>query len=297
MVWRVVIAVASLALAASPAGAAPADPDPSYGQGGVALVDASQVVQDAASTPDGGIVVASDSFTVTRLTHGGALDTSFGTNAIAMATIPAPQASFRSSTLLVQDDGRIVVGGWDDPVWDGDSAVHFALARFLPDGRPDPTFGSDGFVVVTVSVGERDSEVTALASAPGGGVVACGAVDGRQGPGRMVLGRFDGEGRLDPSFGTRGLASGPAGHCHALARGPGGTLLVGGSLEYTVPTPTFIAARYFADGTPDSSFADHGVATTATPLDSSCKHVHVLPQPDGKVVLTGNGTRSSSFCA
>jgi uncharacterized delta-60 repeat protein len=232
-------------------------------------------------------VVASDRFTVTKLTRVGALDTTFGTNGTAMATVPAPQALFRSSAILAQDDGRIVVGGTDDPVWDGNPEPHFALARFLADGRPDPSFGSGGMVVMTVSAGERDSEVTALAPARGGGVVACGAVDGLQGAGRIVLARFDSGGRLDPSFGSGGLASGPAGHCHDLAGGPAGTLLVGGSLEYAVSNPTFIAARYLADGTPDRSFADQGIAGTAVPLDNACNHVNVLPQPDGKVVLTG----------
>jgi uncharacterized delta-60 repeat protein len=287
VVWRGVIAVAWLAFAASPAVAAPADPDPSFGQGGLALVDASQAVRGAALAPDGGIVVASDRFTATKLTRTGALDTSFGTNGTATAPVPAPQALFLSFAVVVQDDGRIVVGGTDDPVWDGSSSPHFALARFLADGTPDPTFGSGGMVVMALSAGERDSEVTALARAPGGGVIACGAVDGLQGPGRMVLARFDGAGHLDGSFGSGGLVSGPAGHCHDVARGPGGTVLVGGSLEYSVSTPTFIAARYLADGTPDPSFAAGGVASTTVPLDNACNHVNVLPQPDGKVVLTG----------
>jgi uncharacterized delta-60 repeat protein len=281
------MAMAWLAFAASPAVAAPGDPDPSFGQGGLALVDASQAVQGAALTPDGGILVASDRFTVTKLTHSGALDTSFGSDGTAMATVPAPEAFFHSSAVVVQDDGRIVVGGTDDPVWDGNPLPHFALARFLADGRPDPSFGSGGMVVMTIAPGERDSEVTALAVARDGGVVACGAVDGFQGPGRIVLARFDGAGRLDPGFGSGGVASGPTGHCHDVSRGPGGTLLVGGSLEYSVSNPTFIAARYLADGTPDRSFAASGVAGTSVPLDNACNHVNVLPQPDGKVVLTG----------
>jgi hypothetical protein len=32
-----------------------------------------------------------------------------------------------------------VLGGEDDPVWDGASSAHFALARFLPDGTPRTT--------------------------------------------------------------------------------------------------------------------------------------------------------------
>jgi hypothetical protein len=70
---RASIVVALLALVAPPAVAAPSDPDPSFGQGGVALIgDAYQTVRGAAVTPDGGIVVVGDGFRAHRaLRHGG----------------------------------------------------------------------------------------------------------------------------------------------------------------------------------------------------------------------------------
>ncbi|HEX7301012.1 MAG TPA: hypothetical protein VF257_18590 [Solirubrobacteraceae bacterium] len=277
--WAVVVPAAT---------AAPNDPDPSFGQGGVALTDAAyQTVRGAAVTPDGGIVVVGDAFSVTKLTHSGALDASFGANGTATAPVPAPQAFFRSTSVLVQDDGGIVVGGEIDPVWDNDPWAHFALARFLADGRPDPGFGSGGVVVMSLSADERDSIVAALAPAPGGRIVACGAGNDTQGRGALALARFDSNGRLDPSFGSGGLVRGPAGLCDTMARGPRGTLLLGGSGRDAAGNPTFTAARYLADGRPDASFGDGGVAATAIPMDTSRGFMHVLPQPDGKVVLTG----------
>jgi uncharacterized delta-60 repeat protein len=287
VIRRALIVVVSLALVAPPAVAAPSDPDPSYGQGGVALVDAYQTVRGAAATPDGGIVVVSDAFTVTKLTRDGGLDAGFGVNGTATAPVPAPQAFFRSTAVLVQDDGRIVVGGQDDPVWDGNSWAHFALARFLADGRPDPSFGSGGMVVMSLSADERDSVLAALAPAPGGRIVACGASNDAQGQGTLALARFDGTGHLDAGFGSGGVVRGPTGFCDTMARGPGGTLLLGGSGRDAAGNPTFMAARYRADGAPDSSFGSGGFVTTAIPRDSSGGFMHALSQPDGKVVLTG----------
>ena len=53
--------------------------------------------------------------------------------------------------VAVQDDGRIVLLGYteDTPVSNiyGGLTGHFFLARYLPDGSPDPAFGAGGKVV------------------------------------------------------------------------------------------------------------------------------------------------------
>jgi uncharacterized delta-60 repeat protein len=140
---------------------------------------------------------------------------------------------------------------------------------------------------MALSADERDSIVAALARGPGDRIVACGA--GRDGEGRsaLALARFDDTGRLDPSFGAGGLVRGPDGFCDAMARGPGGMLLLGGSGHDAAGNPTLMAARYLADGSPDTSFGDGGTAATSIPMDTSRGVMHVLAQPDGKVVLTG----------
>jgi uncharacterized delta-60 repeat protein len=287
VVARTLILAASFALLASPAVAAPADPDPSFGSGGIALVDAFQTVRGAAATPDGGLVVVSDAFSVTKLTHSGALDRGFGADGTATAPVPAPSAFFRSTSVLVQGDGRIVVGGTVDPVWDGDPWGHFALARFLPDGRPDPSFGSGGMVVTALRAGERDSIVAAVVGAAGGRIVACGGTNDTAGNGALALARFDDAGRLDPTFGSGGLVFGAPGLCDAMARGPAGTLVLAGFVYDAAGRPTLTAARYLPDGRPDPAFGAGGAVTTGVPLDSSAGFTHVLAQPDGKVVLTG----------
>jgi beta-propeller uncharacterized protein DUF5122 len=71
-----------------------------------------------------------------------------------------------------------------------------ALARYLPDGRPDPTFGSGGKVVT--DVGPFDG-VAAIALQPDGKVIAA-ATTGR-GPGSTIL-RYSLRGRLDPTLGA-----------------------------------------------------------------------------------------------
>ncbi len=64
----------------------------------------------------------------------GSLDTSFGVDGLVTTN-----HHFLSVNLIVDSQGRIVVSAY---AW----VYDFGVARFLPDGSPDPNFGTDGFV-------------------------------------------------------------------------------------------------------------------------------------------------------
>ncbi len=81
-------------------------------------------------------------FLVARLTAGGSLDPSFGQGGLVLLTLGFGYVS--GSTLLVQPDGRIVlvatVGSPTATGLDSDSTA-IVVARLLPNGDLDPTFG------------------------------------------------------------------------------------------------------------------------------------------------------------
>lgn len=130
-----------------------------------------------------------------RLHADGAVDASFD----AKLLLSAEPAETRISSLLIQPDGGILIGGRFDRVGDH---VRRNIARLLPEGRGDPEFQSDRGV---------DGEVLALALREDGRVVIGGdfrSVDGV--PRRYVaqlLGRRENEVRLGP---WRWLAGRPA---------------------------------------------------------------------------------------
>jgi uncharacterized delta-60 repeat protein len=122
--------------------------DASYGAGG--RLYPNQVARfigpaRAALQPDDAIVVASGealgsfggvrSVTMFRATPDGALDTAFHPAAL-------PAGANAAVALGAQADGRIVYG-----TIDGSSAV---LQQFLPDGAPDPAFGTGGRVAFPI---------------------------------------------------------------------------------------------------------------------------------------------------
>jgi uncharacterized delta-60 repeat protein len=164
--------------------------------------------------PDGKIVLsawtmfpAPQAFRVARYTADGLFDPAFGHFGLAVTAFgnsaPTPFGNATDPNALgVMADGRIVVAGGGD----GD----LALARYLPDGHPDPSFGAAG--KVSTDLGGLEAAY-ALGLQPDGSVVIAGGMAvladlTRSGPAvRDILyglARYTPSGELDASFGTGG---------------------------------------------------------------------------------------------
>src|SRR5581483_7860800 len=134
----------------------------------------------------------------------GGLDPTFGTGGRVwtdLATLATPLrgavagdvalGSSSASAVVVQPDGRIVVGG---STQSGGSTA-FAILRYLPDGRPDPSFGSDGLTVTDFDPATNDA-IRSLALLPDGRIVAAGVAGDA-----AALARYRPDGQLDTTFG------------------------------------------------------------------------------------------------
>jgi len=116
-----------------------------------------------APRPDGSLLVGlggEGPARVMRFTSRGRLDATFGAGGTAACGRPGS----RVSAIVVQPDGRILVGGSRD----GD----LELARCTPDGALDPAFGNGG--TVTTDVGGSEAGLNHLAVQPDGRIVALG---------------------------------------------------------------------------------------------------------------------------
>jgi hypothetical protein len=88
----------------------------------------------------------------------------------------APEATGFSSLVLLPD-GRLLAGGGEDwPVFGGGPNAAAVVARYLPTGGLDPTFGTGGRVRVEPDTDyvDRGTEIAALAVQPDGRIVAAG---------------------------------------------------------------------------------------------------------------------------
>ncbi|MGH7894039.1 MAG: hypothetical protein ACREQL_05175, partial [Candidatus Binatia bacterium] len=216
-----------------------------------------------------GKLVAVGYWDVARYNTDGTLDGSFGTGGIVTRAPPYNDLL----AVVLQADGKIVVAGGEA----ASNHPYYALVRYNEDGTLDPSFGTGGSVRTDGGWGNAGSALfNAVAMQPDGKIVTAGVRSGVIGGGTLlVLARYNGDGTLDPSFGTGGMVTDavmPGARTVALQ--PDGKLVAVGPWG---------VARYNADGTLDSTFGTGGVSIGGGVRDPAGATL----QPDGKLVVVG----------
>lgn len=192
------------------------DLDRSFGSGGWVANDlgAFPMPHTVAVQPDGKILVGGQiecpglqlCFGVVRYNPNGSLDGSFGASGVARATFPGSRCGCEIHDLAVQRDGRIVAVGWRFRGGDAQDDMLLAVARFLPDGRLDPTFSRDGRL--SFDFGYGDDVGSAVALQPDGRIVVGGVASYRyRTEADFVVVRLRRNGRLDRTFSRDGMRS------------------------------------------------------------------------------------------
>ncbi|ALO13293.1 putative calcium-binding protein [Streptomyces venezuelae] len=246
---------------------------------------------DIARQADGKLVVAGLSeggFALARYLPGGGLDPDFGTGGLVTSDFGGGAHS-ANAVAIQPADGKIVVAGTTEVFGEeGGGCCFFSVARYLPDGTPDPEFGEDGLVRVEEFGGSADGADVAVRS--DGRIVAVG----KGGGGGFALVRLDTDGNLDPSLGGDGAVvagftpSSPqeaGGIARSMALLPDGRVV---SVGYVGNTAFDIGVvRYLPDGSLDTGFSGDGMVTAdfgGTEFGTA-----VAVQTDGKILAAGSG--------
>ncbi|MEI8007678.1 MAG: delta-60 repeat domain-containing protein [Bacteroidota bacterium] len=216
-------------------------------------------------------------FAMLKFLPQGGIDTTFGTK--GMFLMHARGGNDIASSMALQPDGKIiVVGSSSDGNYDA-----FALARFKPEGDPDPSFGKNGLVVTDVRYG--DDRISDLAVQPDGKIVVAGSSNTKLGVARYLC-----DGELDRSFGNNGITLTSVSDCEDIAAAIGlqgdGKIVVAGS-SFNGESFNFTVVRYTTLGKPDASFGKGGIVITSLG-DGDDKVSDLLVQPDGKLVAGGS---------
>lgn len=278
--------------------------DPGFGEGGVVRIGGrSELVTGLAfgtgpAGPalqgNGGIVYAEagpgcfGGARIRRLEANGSVDAGFaGGNGAGV--LP-----FSVSQLVVDAQDRILALGTKGGVCvKSGPPLEVELARLLPDGTPDPSFGNAG--VVTVEAGGKPlTTAHSIAVREDGTIVLSGAVDSSHGD----LVALSPSGAPDPGFGSNGVLAVPP-ETGALLALPGNALLT--SSSYTCCNSNagvVVVGRYLPDGQIDTSFGESGAARIA-PFPGSLAE-GLAAGPGGSILITGHtepeGKCSGSDC-
>ena len=219
-------------------------------------------VNDLVVQPDAKIV-AIGTAGLTRFQADGTLDITFGTGGLV-------SVDFDQLTGALQSDGKIVTAGSFldvNPFQRG-----FALARFLPDGSLDTTFGSGGRV--NTDVGD-EGVIFTLTLQPDGKIVAAG--DSLSPGVNFTLARYLADGTLDTTFGGDGLVITDFG-VGIVSEAFGVSLQADGKI---VAAGLGGLARYLPDGTLDTTFSGDGIVNDFGGFG-------LVIQPDGRLVVGGS---------
>jgi len=230
----------------------------------------------------------SPSYKFSRYKADGFLDSAFGINGSVSSTFISND---NATSMVIQEDGKIVAGGTTQ--YNGSGGAAFAFARYNIDGTPDKTFGENGKVIAFKNdqpLGDLHCYCNAIALQNDGKIVATGYIYGRGNPyDTLVLShffttRFNTNGTIDSTFGTDGVVitkinDGWDG-AFDLAIQPDGKIVVVGNSQLTIDI-----VRYNVNGTLDSSFGVGGKLTN----NRFYQGKSIKLQTDGKILI-GGGT-------
>ena len=199
----------------------------------------------------------------------GDLDPSFGTGGIAYITPDLVDAQeLQPYKAIVLPDGKILFGG----SLDAPTTVPFEqtyrgmLARFNADGTVDTSFGNSsipGVVALPQLVSDHRMEnIESFARLDDGSIVAVGVSQVTSQEKGFVV-KMDENGVIDTTFaGGSGYLLLPLYYPHAVGIDSAGRIVVAGE---SINTSTFVytaeVMRFAADGTPDATYGDSGVAS------------------------------------
>jgi uncharacterized delta-60 repeat protein len=227
-------------------------------------------------------------FALARYNSDGSLDQSFGSGGTLKIHFPGEGNTGSSATsAALQTDGKLVVGGYykkNDRL-----PVEPIVARFNSNiqGSPlDPTFGTGGFVMTKMGLG--DAFAFGIAIQSNGRIVLAGYSVTTQDHDFSLIG-YTSKGTVDSSFGTRGFVttdfSGASDDiAYAMTMQSDGKLIVAGKTgDY--PENDFVVARYSSDGQLDQTFAVGGkVVSDFSSIDQA---YGIALQPNGRILLAG----------
>lgn len=237
---------------------------------------------------------------VMRLNTDGTLDTTFGTNGVAILDLSPGQlvgSSYLADSvwhLVVQQDDKIVLSGGQ--VRPGGTDTDFAMVRLLANGAVDGSFGTSGKVLVDIN--NANASPRGLTLLPDGSLIGSGYYTVMPGVIAPVVYKVTSAGVLDTTFATGGVFSTPvlAAQTEAYSVALQGNKLVTTGYGYassTTESLDWTSLRFLPNGNLDPTYGTNGLARVdITGFADQSRAVLVLP--DNRVMLIGGGRPTSS---
>lgn len=226
-------------------------------------------------------------FAIVRYLPNGALDESFGScNGVVTTHFEAPfNVTSIADAVLVQPDKKILVCG---QAYDASSHQTLVLARYEPNGILDKTFNPTGKIpgtLVTCLPGMKFIVGITLAVQNDGKILVGGYTDTSE----LFIVRCQNDGKLDTTFNKIGfLVNNNATLAGDIAVQEDKKIVVAGpaNVNEDYSPAQFFLARYYENGTADTSFNSNGVIVGGYGHGNSYAGDFVVQEND-KVTIAG----------
>jgi uncharacterized delta-60 repeat protein len=302
------------------------DLDPRFGTGGKVMtnirttdgVKSADYANGVIVQDDGKIVVGGMTTTTSgtwdavlvRYNADGSLDDGFGSHGIVQTHLATSTSNGVWDLTLLRDptnpaNDKIVT--MEAPLTNGQYSVMVARYNIL-DGSPDTNFSTDGRSDIATLLGHSLGDWE-MALQTDGSAVVTGYDFPTNSPNGSFLLRYTNTGQLDPTFGTDGsgiilFGAATGDIAYSVAIQPNDKIVVAGTSN---TTPGSFVARFDTHGAIDPTFgalvnpANPSGSRTGYARDiftnagSSFQSSHsLILQPDGQIVVGGNGTTSTT---
>ncbi len=228
-----------------------------------------------------GVIIQSWNGHVERLLGDGTPDTSYGSNGTAFGG-----AANQGIGTLLEDGSLIFISPRGD-----ESDRLYDVTRLGPDGEPDPNFAGDGRLEADWLDGTRTTQLWTI---PGKGAALWGSQEG-QGLVRVV----DGDGNLDPGFGSGGIASirtpllPDADLTDSGQRKDKTVLTVGSVAEVARHNFGVVVASFGRNGKPEPRFGDRGRLVLVKPSFRTDSRPRLTLLPSGGAMICAKAGSAS----
>ncbi len=280
--------------------------DPTFGNGnGWVTTDfngGNDQANAVAIQPDGKIVVAGFTrknkdadFALARYLPDGSLDATFGTGGRTISKIDTLADIIRD--MVIQTNGKIIVCGTTLAPKVFNNPSFFVVARYLPDGSPDPVFGGLGNVITDIGADEESDIARAVALTPTGQIVVAG-YSSISLASKISVVRYRPNGLLDTNFGNLGVAqtaifANSGNFCTDILALADNSLLLTGMAENVDFKDAFLF-KMLENGSPDPSFGQNGkVVRSLSPKDDNA--YCLARRPDGRILVVGDTRKADDF--
>ncbi len=274
--------------------------DPTFGVGGIVIIDSYTYNNKSLIQEDGKIILFSTTGILDRFNPDGTYDETFGNNGRITHTFNG-KVGGANNNFSLQIDGKILCTGVYHKFNGNIDACAF---RCNPDGSIDSSFGTNGLDTVEI---DKQHYPTGIVVQADGKIVVSGDVrKDYNDQHRIYLYRLMPDGGLDPTFGDNGIVVTHYGNetrSAGLIQTPDGKFVLGSNYNVLDFHPAYQLERFNSDGSIDAGFGINGKAKfifgEGQTGDWNTNMNALVMQTDGKIIcagMSGKGNEDMALC-